>query len=300
VSQQEHPVPELDAEQEVDLRSAWQRIVHRWWLPVGGVVVGVIVGIVVSVGGGDVFEAKTLVYLGQPYTPGGGSQIGNLATNVNTVNEIVRSEAGLQEAAEASGLRVGQLRGNVRSDSVRPAGQDRGVSPIVEIIVQAPQRAKAEKAADAFATEVIDAVSEYVSDKIKVLERSFAENTEEIAAANERVQGALRQSQLAVDSPDLSLAERLLIQANANNTLQFYEARQSNLRSNLNSLEQLLSLARNVEESRIVEPAVAKRTVATSRRNAAVIGGLVGLIAGTIAAFAWEPIARRRRAPAAT
>lgn len=288
--------PDLDAEQEVDLRAFWSRLAHRWWLPVGGAVVGVIVGILVSVGGGNVYQATALVYLGQPYTPGGGSQIGNLTTNVSTVNEIIRSEAALKEAAEASGLRVGQLRGNVRSDPVEAPGQARGVSPIVEITVQAPQRAKAETAADTLAAEVIGAVSEYVDDKVAVLERSFEQNTAEIAASEQRIQGALRQSQLAVESTELSLAERLLIQANANNTLQFYEARTSNLRSNLNSIEQLLSLARNVEQSRVVEPAVGVRTVATSRRNSALIGGVVGLLLGAVAAYVWEPVARRRRA----
>jgi uncharacterized protein involved in exopolysaccharide biosynthesis len=298
VSEPDAAEPDLYAEQDVDLRSAWQRIVRRWWLPVGGAVLGAVVGILVSVGGGDVFEAKTLVYLGQPYTPGGGAQIGNLTTSVSTVNEIIRSEAALKEAAEAGSLRVGQLRGNVRSDPVEAPGQVRGVSPIVEITVQAPQRAKAEAAADALADEVIGAVSEYVADKVEILERSYEENKAEIAAAQKRIEFALRQSELAVESTELSLAERLLIQANANNTLQFYEARQSNLRANLNSLEQLLSLARNVEQSAVIEPAVAVKTDATSRRNAAVIGAVIGLILGAIAAFVWEPIARRRSAPA--
>jgi capsular polysaccharide biosynthesis protein len=292
------PGADLDAEREVDLRAFWSRLAHRWWLPVGGAVLGAIVGVLFAVGGGDVFQAKTLVYLGQPYTPGGGSQIGNLTTNVSTVNEIIRSEAALKDAATASGLRVGQLRGNVRSDPVEAPGQVRGVSPIVEITVQAPQRAKAETAADTLAREVTTAVAQYVEDKVVILERSFEENKREIAATQERIEFALRQSQLAVDATDLSLAERLLIQANANNTLQFYEARQSNLRSNLNSLEQLLSLARNVEQSRVIEPAVGVRTVATSRRNAALVGGVIGLLLGSVGAYVWEPIARRRRAPA--
>ncbi len=35
---------DLDDEQEVDLSSAWQRLKLRWWLPVGGLVVGAVVG----------------------------------------------------------------------------------------------------------------------------------------------------------------------------------------------------------------------------------------------------------------
>jgi capsular polysaccharide biosynthesis protein len=298
VSDAGHAPPDLDAEQDVDLRSTWRRISRRWWLPVGGAVLGAIVGILLAVGGGDVYEARTLVYLGQPFTPGGGSQIQSLATTPSTASEIVRSESALKQAAEDSGLRVGQLRGNVRSDQITTPGQVRALSPLVEITVQAPQRAKAEAAADSLATQVTAAVSQYVTDKVAILERAVEENKAEIEAAQRRIEFALRQSQLAVVSTQLTLAERLLIQANANNSLNFYEARQSNLRSNLNSLEQQLSLAHNVEESRIVQPAAAARTDATSRRNAAVIGAVIGLILGAIAAYLWEPIARRRGAPA--
>ena len=38
----------VDEEQEVDLASAWQRLKLRWWLPVGGLVVGALVGIALA------------------------------------------------------------------------------------------------------------------------------------------------------------------------------------------------------------------------------------------------------------
>ena len=53
--------PDPDAEREVDLRSAWTRITARWWLPVAGLVIGAILGVIVSVGGGEVFRATTLL-----------------------------------------------------------------------------------------------------------------------------------------------------------------------------------------------------------------------------------------------
>ena len=97
--------PDPDAEREVDLRSAWSRITARWWLPVAGLVIGAVLGVIVSVGGGEVFRATTLLYLGQPFTTSGGGQIQSLATNPKTVNRIIRSEAALRQAAEASGDR---------------------------------------------------------------------------------------------------------------------------------------------------------------------------------------------------
>jgi uncharacterized protein involved in exopolysaccharide biosynthesis len=40
---------------------------------------------------------------------------------------------------------------------------------------------------------------------------------------------------------------------------------------------------------------VGVRTDATSRRNAVAVGGLLGLLAGALAAYLWEPFAVRRK-----
>src|SRR5262245_12506210 len=116
---------DLDAEREIDLGSTWQRIADHWWLPVAGAILGAVLGVLVSVGGGDVYEAKTLLYLGQPFTPSGGGQIQSLQTNPKTVSEIIRSESAIKRAARVSGLTPAQLRGNVTSQTVTSVGQSR-------------------------------------------------------------------------------------------------------------------------------------------------------------------------------
>ncbi len=287
--------PDPDAEREVDLRSAWTRITARWWLPVGGLVLGAILGLLVSLGSGSVWEASTLIYVGQPFTPNGGGQIQSLATNPKTVSEIIRSERAIKKAAAAAGLRPGQLRGNVTSQAiVSPGSVARNLSPLIEISVQAPTPGKAERAASSLATSVIVPVSAYVDQKIGLLEDEIKTANEALTAASSRIQAALAQQAQAVNEKTLSLAERILIQANANTTLQFFEARQSNLRQDRSAAQQLLSLAQEVERSRVVEPPSATRTTATSRRNSAVIGALIGLLGGTLAAYLAEPLLRRR------
>ena len=62
--------------------------------------------------------------------------------------------------------------------------------------------------------------------------------------------------------------------------------------------QQLLSLAENVEKSRVVQPGVASKTTATSRRNAAAIGAIVGLLLGALAAAIADPFLQRRAARA--
>lgn len=287
--------PDLDAEREVDLRSLWQRITARWWLPLGGLLVGAVLGVLVSVGGGKVYQATTLLFVGQPFAPSGGGQIQSLATNPKTVSQIIRSESAIRRAAAVSGLRPGQLRGNVTSQAITsPGSVARSLSPLIEITVQAPSAARAERAAASFAHSVIGQVSPYVDTKIKLLEEQIVNDDEGLTTANSRIQGALQQQKQALELKTLSLAERILIQANANSTLQFYEARASSLRADRFAAEQLLSLAEKVERSRIVEPPSSVRTTATSRRNAAVIGALLGLIAGVLAAYLAEPLLRRR------
>jgi hypothetical protein len=289
-------VVELDAEDEVDLRSAWRRITARWWLPLAGLVLGAALGVLVSVGGGEVYRAETLLYLGQPFTPQGGGQIQTLQTNPRTVSQIIRSETALKKAAADSDLRVGQLRGNVSSQAIVQVGQARNVSPLVEISVEAPGAAKAERAADSLASSVIRQASSYVDRKIELLERQIAAAEEELERNDARIEQAQEQLQSILRNQSIPLAERLLVSTNLNSTIGFAEQRRATVQTELYANQQLLSLARNVEKSNIVQRASASRETATSRRNAAVIGGLIGLLIGVLAAYVADPVLTRRNA----
>jgi len=291
---------DLDAEQEVDLRSTWDRIAARWWLPVGGLVLGAILGVLVSVGNGDVFRAQALIYLGQPFTPAGGGQLQSLQTNPKTVSEIVRSEAAIKKAADAAGMNPGQLRGNVTSTAVVQPGQvARNFTPLVQIEVRGPTKAKAEKAVDSLANNVVGSVVPYIDQKIKLLETQIADDQQQLEDIDKRIATANRAQQLAFDDPNLSLGEKLLVSANSNLTVNAAESRRAAVQVSHNSAQQLLSLARNVELSRVVQPGVAVRTSATSRRNAAVVGALAGLLLGALAAIIADPWIRRRNAASA-
>ena len=289
-----------NAEREVDLRSGWARITARWWLPVGGLFLGAILGVLVSIGSGDVFKAEALIYLGQPFTPGGGGQIQNLQTNPKTVSEIIRSEAATRAAAAAAGMSPAGLRGNVTSTPVVQAGQvARNFTPLVQIAVRAPTRVKAEKAADSYANTVTTEVVPYVDRKILLLKRQIANNESQLKDIGARIDSALAQQRAANADPTLSLAEKLLVSTNSNATVNAAESRRGSTVADLNSARQLLSLAENVELSRVVQPAVAVRASATGRRNAAAIGGLAGLVLGAIAALVADPWLRRRSTAAA-
>ena len=288
--------PDPDAEREVDLRSAWKRITARWWLPVAGLVIGAVLGVLVSVGGGEVFRATTLLYLGQPFTTSGGGQIQSIATNPKTVNRIIHSEAALHRAAAASGLTVGQLRGNVSSQAIVTAGQGKIVSPLVEITVDAPKAGQAEKASESLADSVVSVVSVYVDQKIKLLNKQIASSNTELEDVNARVSNAVQQQQAIIADKSISATDKLIAISNVNSTIGFAEQRRGTVQQELFQNQQLLSLAQNVELSKIVQPAVASKTTATSRRNAAAIGGVIGLLLGALAASIADPFLQRRNA----
>ncbi len=290
---------ELDAETEVDLRSLWQRIAARWWLVVAGAVIGAVLGVLVASGSGGSYSAAALLYLGQPFTPSGGGQIQSLATNPRTVSEIARSEAAIRAAAAASGLKPSKLRGNISTKPIVQAGQAKTTSPLVELKVLASNRVKAAAAANSLSQTVVDQVSTYVTAKVKLLDAQIASSTTELSDIDSRIKLANAQLALVQSSKTLSDTEKLIAVTNINNTLSFSEQRRGTVQQELFQNQQLLSLARNVEESRIVQEAVGRSETATSRRNAAAIGALIGILLGALAAYLADPILARRNSKAA-
>jgi uncharacterized protein involved in exopolysaccharide biosynthesis len=63
----------------------------------------------------------------------------------------------------------------------------------------------------------------------------------------------------------------------------------------LATYQQLLALAQNVEQSKLITQARAVKTTARSRRNSVLVGALIGLLLGIVAALLWEPATRLAR-----
>lgn len=294
-----HPVPEPEGEQEVDLASAWERLKARWWLPVIGLVGGAIVGLLLAVSGGHTWQGKALVYLGQPFAPLGGGQIASLATNPRTVNEVVHSETALKHASRVSGVPVSRLRSSVSVKEITAPGQTKTTTPLVEIGVKAGGPTKAAKASDALANEVVRVVSTFVTDKVANLEQQAKVAQQQLQAIDTRISNAQAQQTAIVNDKALTLETRLLLSANLNSVITTADARRTDLQQQLYDAQQLLNLAKNVEESRVVEPATGVRSSARSNRTALLVGGIIGLLIGAVVALAVEPIAARRRLRAA-
>ncbi len=138
----------------------------------------------------------------------------------------------------------------------------------------------------------------YPAEKIKLLQAQIADDERQLEDIAQRIETANEQQRLALADDSLSLTEKLLVSTNSNATVNSAEQRRGTVLADLNVARGLLAQAQNVELSRVVQPAVAVRTSATSRRNAAAVGALAGLLLGALAAIVADPWLRRRSSAA--
>jgi hypothetical protein len=290
---------DLDAEQEVEFRRYWNTVTSRWWLPVIGLLLGILAGYALALGGGDVYKASALVYLGQPFTPNGGASVPSLATNPSTVNEIIHSDSALQRASEISGMRLGRLRGNVTSSQAGvPAGRRLAVgqTPLMRITVTGSRAAPTARAADSLAQTVVSDISPYVKAKITTIQQRIRSDEQELESINRRLALAQNELNTLLRDRGLSTSERLIGITNLNSTIAFGGQRRGIVQTDLLEAQQALALAQNVERPTIVQHAGARKTTARSVGRSVLVGAVLGLILGILAALLWEPAERRFRA----
>jgi hypothetical protein len=289
--------PELDAEQEVDVGRYWSALQARWWLPIAGLVVGAALGYIAAVGGGEVYKAETTLYLGQPFSPTGNVSVPSISTNPTIVGQIARAENTLRRAAAASGIPVSKLRGNVSTGTVATTGRTRltpGQNPLVELSVKGDRAGPVQRATDSIAKTIVSSVSSYPDQKVDRLNQQIARDKRDLETINTQVERTQTQLNEVLNDKSLSSLEKLTLVTNFNSSIAISENRRSVVQQDLAEAEGLLSLAQNVERARIVDPAVATKTTARSTSNSTVVGAIIGLLLGGIAALLWPAVATRR------
>ncbi|HET7760542.1 MAG TPA: hypothetical protein VFK62_11510 [Gaiellaceae bacterium] len=286
VRERERELPDLDAEESVDLRRHWVAITTHWWLPVIGLVAGVIVGYLISLGGAQVYKAKSVVYLGQPLSQGG-VQVQSQATNPSTVRQIVTAESTIERVARDAGMRAAQLRGHVSTQAVTGNISRLGQNPLVSISVTGHARRPVQRAANDLARTVVfsDALGGYANTKIRNLQLQVDQEQAAISLLNRNLKA---QQQALGNGSGLSTTERLIALGQINGLQQELVTTTGLLTTN----QQQLALAKNVEAPQITTLATATRTTARSRRNTVIVAALIGLLLGIVAAVLWEPSRR--------
>jgi hypothetical protein len=264
-----------EAEQEVDFARYVKLLGVRWWLLAAGLVAGAVIGYLVSLGGNQVFLAAATVYLGQPYTPTASALIQDPQTNPSSVVQVVNNQAAINTVANLCHTKPGAFAKGISTQAVATGASTKGgataVNPLVKVSVQSKKAKVAACAANQLALEVVKKLGVYPDAKIKNLQAHIAIDNADI----ERIQNA-------TTSPNISDTDKLLLQT-------FLHQDQLDKTTNA----QLLLLATTVEKPYVFANAASHKITARSRRNTVVIGALIGLILGAIAALLWEPVAAR-------
>ncbi len=267
---------DLDAEQEVDLGRYWRAVAAHWWLPLAGLLVGALVGYLISLGGRQVWNASATVYVGAPYSIISSTLLQGPQVNPSTVGTIARAESSIDSAAAEAGMRPGELRGHVSTQTISTGAGSSLVrvtgTPLVRITVQASTRRRAQVAANALARIVVERLSPFADKKIENLKERVAADQAQIDAIRKQASSAADATSKAVFG--IHLGDILTDQLQA---------------------KQLLIQAQEVERPQVLVRAAGVKTTARSRRNAVVVAGFIGLLLGLIGAVAWEPLLRRRR-----
>ncbi len=277
---------DLDAEREVDLAKYGWAILSRWWLVLAAVVLGGVIGWLVSLGGGDVYQAKATVYPGQPLTPSSGAQIQSLQTNPSTINQIVKSESAVRSVAAKVDVPPGELRSGISTKAVAGAVARSGQTQLVEVSVRGPWRRQSAEAANLLAETAVDRISSYPDAKISQLGQQLASLDEQIASLDE----AVARYREAIQSADgLGDAERLVLVG----LLQDAQTDRGQLITQKTETELSLSLAEDVERGQVVTRATANKVAARSSRSSIVVGAVIGLVVGIALALLLDPVRRR-------
>jgi uncharacterized protein involved in exopolysaccharide biosynthesis len=291
--QRERPLPDVDAEDELELGRYWNALLTRWWLPLGGLLAGIVLGYLLSLGGHQVYQAKATIYLGQPLSIVGSTPIQSISTNPAAVRQVALSPFAQEAAEREAGLRSGALRGHVSTATVTGTTVARltGQSPLVTITVDGAQRGKIAAAANVLARITTRRISAgYVATKIETLQNQLSAVNESLTSIDKLI-AQLRRS---AANGGLSTTDRLIVVSQLNGAAQ----QRSQIVDQQVSTKQLLTLAQTVEQSKILTPARALKTTARSRRNSVLVGAVIGLLLGLIAALLWEPASRlARRSP---
>jgi Chain length determinant protein len=263
-----------EAEQEVDFAKYVRLLAVRWWLLAAGVVAGAVIGYLVSLGGSQVYAASATIYLGQPYTPTGGSLVQNPQTNPSAVATDVQSQAVQNTVANRCKTKAAAFEKGISTQAVATGASAKSgssINPLVKITVQAKKGKVAACAANGLAAEAVQNLGTYTTQKIANLNASIAFDNANIKSID-----------AAIANPGISDTNKLILQTNL---------RSDQLDKTTN--QQLLLLATGVEAPKLFTHAASHKITARSRRNTVVIAALIGLILGVLAALLWDTVVPR-------
>jgi len=195
-----------------------------------------------------------------------------------------------EQAANAADMRPSALRGHVSVGTVGSAGAGATrTQPLISLTVTGTHPKNTSAAANSLAGVVVErTTARYVDEKIRTFKATLQNVDSQLNSITEQL-AVYNRALAAAKAKNLDPFQTLVIVGQQNNA----ETRQGNLIAQQETLQQQLVFAEQVEAARVVVKAAAVKASAHSKSSSLLIGALIGLILGAIAAIVLEPRFRR-------
>lgn len=288
---------------EVRVTEYFRRAARRWYVVVLSVLASVAVVFLHGVSGATKQSAAMAsVYLGQPFSPGGGSVLSATPlSNPQISIQYVTAPQQIAKAADAAGIDPRSLRKHVSVLSASAAGSGGakasagGGPPTITVTVEGPwSRAKVQTATNSLAHSLIDYANRYTDLKARLIADRVKSEQAEMATLRE-VQRRAHANLAAIDASNAAPLAKVAASSPLVSDLSASATQIGQLTLNLTNDQVTLVATRDIESSQFISRASAHKVNAATRRSSLVIAAMVGLIVGIGLALAWEALSLRPR-----
>jgi capsular polysaccharide biosynthesis protein len=271
----------------IDVGSWFKTLLRNWWVILALVVLGAVVGGVVTMLTPKEYSATSSVYIGQT-TDALGQAMAGLNSNPKAATQLLASQALLDQAAQATGMKMTSSRLR-RETTVETPSQTIKTSVsavnIVVITVTDTKKVRATAAANALADTLVAKLSPSVEAKVTLLEQQLAQGSKAEAAATAR-SNASQAAITAIAKGGGTAAEKAAAAAPYVAVSQAAASELATWQVADQATALRLEVAKTVEVPQILHVAkVPDSPSGPSRTLNVAAGALAGLVVGVIVAF---------------
>ena len=271
----------------IDVGSWFTTLLRNWWVILALVVLGAVVGGVVTMLTPKEYSATSSVYIGQT-TDALGQAMAGLNSNPKAATQLLASQALLNEAAQATGMKMTSSRLRRETTVETPSQTIKTTVSAVNIVVITvtdTKKVRATAAANALANALVEKLSPSVEAKVTLLEQQLAEGTKAEAAATAR-SNASQAAITAIAKGGGTAAEKAAAAAPYVAVSQAAASELATLQVADQATALRLEVAKTVEMPQILHVAkVPDSPSGPSRTLNVAAGALAGLVVGVIVAF---------------
>jgi uncharacterized protein involved in exopolysaccharide biosynthesis len=271
----------------IDVGSWFTTLLRNWWVILALVVLGAVVGGVLTMLTPKEYSATSSVYIGQT-TDALGQAMAGLNSNPKAATQLLASQALLDQAAQATGMKMTSSRLRRETTVETPSQTIKTTVSAVNIVVITvtdTKKLRATAAANALANALVAKLSPSVEAKVILLEQQLAEGTKAEAAATAR-SNVSQAAILAIAKGGGSAAEKAVSAAPYVAVSQAAASELATLQVADQATALRLEVAKTVEMPQLLHVAkVPDSPSGPSRTLNVAAGALAGLVVGVIVAF---------------